>query len=639
MVPLFPVQDALMLAAFRRSLNTVVVRLFFLLLVAAFVFWGVGDVIRNLGNDSAVAHVAGERIGPRAVDSAFRTQMAQVTQMFGGHVTPTMRLAVAQQVVSRLVTQAALQAEVRRLGIAAPNAALRQAVYAMPAFQGPGGTFDRARFDLLLRNNGLSEPQFLGLMRQDLAQKQLIGAVGAGAAAPAVLARAVFAFQQEKRVAAIAQLPFAAASPPANPSDAVLKRWYENHPRRFSNPAYRHITAVILSPQTLAKTIKIPDAEIAAEYARTKSSYVTIAKRSVEVISTPDAAKAKALAEQWRGGANWAAMHKAASAAGASAVSIHDATETQFPSAGLGKAVFAAAIDTVTGPIHGAFGWNVLRVTAATGGTAKTLAEVKTQISDKLALRRATGLVDQRVNNLQDALAGGTPLRKLPGNLGLAAVTGTLDAQGNTEQGTPAPIPGTPALRTALIATAFKTSPGTTPHLIDGPGHSYYALTVDKIIPAALRPYDKAALAVLENWTQMETRREQEVIAAGLLTAVKQGKSLEQAAAPFGVLVSTTPPIGRNAPPPGVPQNLLAPLFGLKQGQPAMVETPTGFVVAQLVKIEDPTPKQDPVGYGQVRTALNQAIATDLETVFADAVRARAHPRINQKLVSQIAGP
>ena len=63
-------QDLLMLASFRRHLGSWVARLFFLLLVATFVLWGVGDVIRNLGNDSAVATVAGRSIEMPQVQEA-----------------------------------------------------------------------------------------------------------------------------------------------------------------------------------------------------------------------------------------------------------------------------------------------------------------------------------------------------------------------------------------------------------------------------------------------------------------------------------------------------------------------------------------------------------------------------------------
>ena len=62
----------------------------------------------------------------------------------------------------------------QRLGIVVPDQAVRQAVFAMPAFRGPNGQFDQQRFQAVLRNNGLTEARFLDMMRADLAQRQLL---------------------------------------------------------------------------------------------------------------------------------------------------------------------------------------------------------------------------------------------------------------------------------------------------------------------------------------------------------------------------------------------------------------------------------------------------------------------------------
>jgi peptidyl-prolyl cis-trans isomerase D len=76
-----------------------------------------------------------------------------------------------------------------------------------------------------------------------------------------------------------------------------LQRWYDNHPDRYSSPEYRKIKAVVLSPQTLAKEIPITDADLQAAYQQRKSQYVTPAKRTADVISVSDEAKAKSLAD------------------------------------------------------------------------------------------------------------------------------------------------------------------------------------------------------------------------------------------------------------------------------------------------------------------------------------------------------
>ena len=62
--------------------------------------------------------------------------------------------------------------------VVTPDQAMRQTVLAMPAFHGANGQFDKATFDAVLRNNGLTEPRFLDMMRSDLSQRQVLGAVG-----------------------------------------------------------------------------------------------------------------------------------------------------------------------------------------------------------------------------------------------------------------------------------------------------------------------------------------------------------------------------------------------------------------------------------------------------------------------------
>ena len=146
--------------------------------------------------------------------------MAQVTRNLpaGQEPTPDMRSGVARQALQQLITQAALNQELQRLRIVTPDQAVRQTVFTMPAFRGPNGQFDRQTFETLLRNNGLTEARFLDMMRGDLAQRQLLGAVSAGAATPEVLLRPLYQSQFEKRAADMVEFPLAAApEPPPRP--------------------------------------------------------------------------------------------------------------------------------------------------------------------------------------------------------------------------------------------------------------------------------------------------------------------------------------------------------------------------------------------------------------------------------------
>ncbi|WP_158801968.1 MULTISPECIES: peptidylprolyl isomerase [unclassified Acidisoma] len=631
-----------MLALLRRSLNTWPARILFIVLVASFAVWGVGDVVRNLGNDGSAARVGSTRISPQAADQAFRQQIQQTAQQLGGpdQITPPMRMMIAEQATARLVAQAAIDQMAQRLGLAAPDAALRTEVYGMDVFQDAQHQFNRARFDQVLQQNGMTEGEFLDLMRAQLMRNQLLNTVRASATAPATMVRTAYAIQNEARIVRFVTLPFSAAPPPPTPTPAELQRWYRNHPQDFSAPEYRHIAVAVLSPDAVARGITVSDADIRPLYQQASAAQTKVETRSINAVVASDEATAKRLAATWSAGADWDAMQKAASAAGANAIQLPDTTAAQVPSPEIADAAFEAAANVVSAPIHTGSGWAVIEVTGIKPGGAPGFESMAPALRQQVARERAVALVEQRVNAFQDALAGGTPLDKLPGDLGLVGLQGSVDTNGISPEGQPVPIPGAAALRAAVVAQAFKQGVNQKAALINGPDHSYFALVVDGITPAAQRDFLAVQPQVLAAWTHAAIRREQETVAAGLLGAMQSGRTLQGAASPLNLTVQTSGPITHNgALPPGIPQNLVTPLFGLTVGESSMVETPDGFVVAVLDSIQRPDPSKDPVGYDQLKTQLSGTVSSDMQAIFAGAVTARANPHVNQAVIQQIAQP
>jgi len=634
-----------MISTLRRSLDTWPVRAFFLIMVAAFIVWGIGDVFRMVGSSTWVAKVGDRTIEGPAFQAEYQRSLNQATRNLpsGQDASAELKRSVGDAALQRLIGQAALDEELRRLRVVTPDVAVRDATYAMPAFRGSDGKFNRQAFEAALRNNGLTEQRFVEMMRGDLAQRQLLEAAAAGAAAPQVEAMPLYQEQFEKRSADMVEFPFAAETAPA-PTDAELQRWYDNHPDRYSSPELRRIKAVVLSPQTLAKDIPISDNDLRAIYDQRKADYVTPEKRSAQVVSVADEAKVRALADQWRGGADWAAMQAAAQQDGASAVALDNATQGEFPDADLAKAVFAAPADAVSEPVKGALGWYVLKVVKVTPGSEKTFDDVKDALRNRLLAEKATDLMYDRANKIDNLLGNGTSLDQMPGDLGLAGVDGTLDAKGNTADGTPAPIPGPTELKAAMVAAAFQAQKSDPPQLteVQTPsvgGSADYAVSVEDVLPPAAKPFDEVKQQVADDWTADQQRHAAEEKAAKLLTAIKGGQSLADAAAVAGVPVNRTPEVTRGAATEDMPGELANLLFGLKPGEPAMVATATTFIVAVPAQIDTPNPSVDPGGYEQLRTAVSRSIGGDISSILVEAVRERANPRINQENFNSIVQP
>lgn len=639
-----------MLAKFRAHLDSWFVRALFLLLVLAFAVWGVGDVIRLVGSDSAVASVAGRKLDAPTVQRAFQRQL-QATERQLGDATPpnaAMRRQIALQTVEVLITQAAMNVNAENLGVVVPDVALRQAIYAIPAFQGPAGTFDRRQFEMVLQKNGLDETQFFDMVRGDLREQEILGALRAGVAPPERLVQALFLFQDQTRVAEAVELPFNAAPPPAPPTEAQLMRYWENNPGDFSAPEYRRIKAVILSPDTIAKSIAVPDDELRLAYDQRKVEFFKPESRAIEVVVARSADAAAKLAATWRGGASWAEMDKAAQQAGESTLVLESATAAQIPVPELARAVFAAQPGVITGPIKTDLAWYVVRVNKTNPPSSIDFAHAKDRLRADLARQNAAEQLDDRATKLEDALAGGGGFDEIPSDLGAAGVAGTLDAQGATPDGKPAPLPGPEALEKALIAAAFKMKKGDPPHVteVDVPGAEgapasrvYFAVEVEDVTLSTVKPFATVKPEVTRAWIEAARRHAQEVAAAGLLTAVRDGESFADAALKAGLRVRRLPAVKRNAGAEGVPAQLLGPLFAIRKGEPTMVETADGFMVAVLSEINNPDAKTAPADYAKLRDALTQRTGNDVEQIYVNAVRQRGHPRMNEALLNQIATP
>jgi peptidyl-prolyl cis-trans isomerase D len=644
---LFPGLSRFMITQFRHYTDSWIARGFFLIMAVSFVGWGIsGDIFRLMGPPSWIAKVAGQTIEIPAFQAEFQRAMAQESRNLpaGQEATADLRRRVGQQTLDRMIAQTALGSELNTMRVVTPDDALAAMVRSMPAFRGPDGKFNRNVFNATLQNAGFTEARFMTQMRADIAQQQLLSVVENSVVAPDSEVTPLYNSEFEKRSADMALFPLSAAPDPAAPDEAALTRWYENHKDSYATPEFRRIKAVELSPQSLASEIKITDDDLHAAYNEHIADYQTQEKRSAEVISAPDEAKARALADQWRGGADWTAMQAAAQKAGASGIAQDDATQVQFPDPDLAKAVFSSPVDAVSAPVKGQLGWFVVKVTKIAGGAVTTFDQAKEALRAKVLAGKAADLIYDRANKLDQLLGNGTTLDNLPSDLGLAGVAGTMDANGMTQTGVPAPIPGPAELKAAIIAAAFQARQGDPPQLteVQTPstgGSAYYALTVESVIPPGEKPYDAVKDQVADDWKMDQRRRSRDQAATAMMVAVQGGQSFSDAATVAGVAPKLSPLVTREQRNQEVPPDLQRVMFGLKQGEATMIETPEGFVVAQLSEVVKPAAASDKAGYDEVRSAVSKSINGDVANVFIDALRQRARPQINQQGFDSVVQP
>ena len=628
---------------FLRNLSTTwPARILFLALAGAFVVWGISGRVSFSGPDpTSVATVDGARVSAAEFEQQFRQQMQRLTQQFpdASQIPAALRRQVGDEVLHRMVAQQALDNQARRMGLAAPDKAVQNDITSQQSFQGLNGKFDHDTYLQVLRENNLTPGMFQDIVRHEITKNQLLQAVVAGGDPSDTLADMVYGYFHETRRADMVQIPFAGHTPPPAPADSVLQRYYDNNISRYTAPEYRHIHLVVLSPQTIGRTLPLKDADLRAWFDAHKSEFTAPEMRSLQIITVGTEADAQALAAQWKAGASWDAMQAATKTKGATATTLDQTPIEGIPAPELAKAAFAAPLNVVTGPVKEPLGFQLVRVTAITPAKNPTVADLRDTIRDRLGAERAMDLIDARAEKLQDLFAGGARIDEVPADMGAAGAAGTLDAEGNTPEGSPAPMPADGDARKKIIADAFAAKKGETTQFTEGPDHVWYALQVDSITPATPRPFADVKAKVLADWQTEQVHHEAETEAARLLSTVKGGQQLTAAAWGTGRQVTRSGPVTRSKVPPDVPPQLAQILFTLKVGEPTMISTDTGFIVATLANITHPDPKADKDGVAEVKQGLGRALRDMMLESYATAVLTAQHPVMNQSVVDKIVSP
>ena len=629
-----------MLTAMRRLAGTWFARLLFLLLVASFAIWGIEDVVRNFGRDSAVVRVGDSEIELPEAQAAARREMARIARQLGNRFEPdeNIRRAVGATALERLIAERVLRNEAKHMGVVAPADVVRDSIFAIPGLRGPDGQFSRQIFDGLLRANEMTEAQFLQAVADDVLRQQLSGAVRAGSAGPDAMSGPLLAWALQRRNADVVRIARDAMPEPEAPTEAQLRRYEENNPARFSTPEFREASVLVLSAETLSGEIAVSDADLEQAYEARRAQFETPERRALQQAVVPNEDAAKAIAEAWRGGADLAAIETQARAADGGAADLGLLDRAALPIADVAAAAFSAAPGAVTDPVHSAFGWHVLKVERVEPATTRTLDQVRDQLRHDVAHDRAQDIAYERANRVEDALAGGATLAEAAERFGLPVVSATLDAAGRDQANAVVSLPVPETQRAELLRAIFAARQGDAPRMAEM-GDAFIAIEIRGVLPPALRPFETVETAVRIAFIADARRREAEERAAALLAAIRGGKTVAEAAAEAGLSVEHVGPFSRDPGLAGtLPPELLAPLFEAKQGDATMVETRDGFAVARLTGIVPFDPASDAAALGRVRSEIEQSMQDELEQQFSAALRARSNVRVNTQMLDQVTG-
>lgn len=619
-----------MLQAIRSRAGSFIVKVLFGALIVSFAIWGVGDIFRGSSPQTVVAKVGNDKITANEVQKALQPALARLEEEFGHkfNVTEAKKSGLLQSLVDGLVQRSLVKQEVTRLGLIASDEVIRDAIFGNPDFQSPPGHFNRLRFEQLLAANHLTEAQYVARLKTAIPARELLHALTAAAAPPPVLADTLYRYQNEKRIAAIAFLPYSAAANPGPPSPAALQKFYESHQNLFRAPEYRGFLLASLSPAELAPHIKIPESELKKAYRQEASSLRLPERRRVLQILASSEKKAKAVEAALKAGTPFKEAAIKIAGEAPDAIDLGLVTKTELP-ASLADPAFAATLNTPSKPIRSPFGWHIIEVVKIEPPRRESFAEAKAEILARHQNSQASDRVYRIGEHVDDAIAGGLPLGETAKKFGLTVTKiAAVDAAGRGPTGKTVALPLASA---RVLKLAFATDKGRATRVIHLDDGSIFALAVNRITPPRIKTLPEVKPQVIADVAVQERREATQKKAHALAASVSKERPLQAAAAADGITLTLSKPFGRQGNGK-LPQDLVDKLFAAKPGAVVSAIGKEGAYVAELrTVIRSKATVKDATA--MLKAGLDEAFRADLGTQFAHSLRRRFPVKIDQKAI------
>jgi peptidyl-prolyl cis-trans isomerase D len=561
------------------------------LLAGSFAVWGINDIFRGFGQ-STLAKIGKTEIAIEAFRQTYNDRLQQVSRELGHPLPPEQANAMGldRQVLGEMVAQAGLDQRARQMGLGLSDDEIARRITSDPNLQTMNGQFDRARFDEVLHNMGLTEQSFVADQRQTALRRQIIDSVSGGMTPPKAWLDAINQFQNEQRSIEFLALGPAQAGDIAQPTADQLEQYFEPRKMLFRAPEYRKIDALTVTPAEMAKWMEISDDDLKKAYDARRASFTTPERRHIEQMVFPNMADAQAAADRIKSGTSFAAI-AAERGLKTQDIDLGTVAKSGIVDPAVADAAFALKVGEVSAPVQGQFGTVLLTVLQIDPETTKPLAEVTPELRNDLALERTRPQVGDIHDKIEDDRAGGMTLEQAAEKEKLAVVTyDAINRAGLDPSGKP--VVNLPH-GAEVIAAAFASDVGVDNDPIEADG-GYVWYDVAAVTPSHERPLDEVKDEVTRRWRDDETASRLKTKAADLLDKLKGGTPFDALAAANGLKIETAADFKRGGAVAGLSPKMINAVFhtakdGFGDGEG---NDPTQWIVFRVTDVK--TPNLDP---------------------------------------------
>lgn len=608
------------------------------LIILSFAIWGIGDIFRGFGANS-LAQVGSVEIGADTFRNAYQNELQTMQRAEHRNITneEAHQYGLDGQVLSRLVNEAALDDQVRGLGLAIGDEDIKKAIMNDDNFKGMTGKFDRQAFDAFLRDEGFTEKSYVRQQRSVELHRQIADALTSGVQLPKALLEAIFRFQMETRSVDYIVFPVASVGPLPAPSEGELKGYFETNQQLYVMPEFRGLVVLPITPALIAKPDDVSDADARNRYEEVKNErFGSPEKREVEQILFASEAEAKEARAKLDAGKTFDDLLGEKNLAPKDA-SLGTVARTGLVDKNVADAAFSLKEGEVSAPVKAQFGTVILRVGKITGSTVKPYSDVAAELKREIGLKRAQSEITRLHDAIEDQRTSGKSLTEAAHSVGLEPrIINAIDATGNDPQGVPVKdlVDGA-----ALLKAAFASDIGVDNDTLRVQGGGYQWFEVAKIDKARDKTFDESKADVEKAWREAQAGKLLSAKTAELVKKLDTGEKMAAIAAAEGNLTVKHASDARRSGSSALAPNVVAQIFNVPVHRAGSAVSEDGgrilfTVLDSTVPVFDPEAAELTNIMGDVKRGFGE----DLIAQYLAKLEGDIGVKLNTKVLSTVTG-
>jgi peptidyl-prolyl cis-trans isomerase D len=586
-----------------------------------------------------IAKIGDARITIDQYREVYQNQLQQLQEKERRGITneEARRAGLDREVLYRLLSDAVLDEETKKLGLAVGDDAVARTIVKDDAFKGPTGQFDHDRFLSLIQNIRMTEADYVRQQRKIMLRQELSDTILDGMPLPDAMTAQIHRYQAEVRDVDFFVLPRSAVGTIAPPTDAQLKTFYDDHAAQFVAPEYRKLVVLSVVPADLVKPDAVSDADVKKRYEEMKSArFVVPEKRTLDQLVFPDAKAAEAAKAKLAAGLAFDKL-VAAEKKSPSDVSLGTIGKGELADPAVADAAFATPEGATSAPVTTQFGTVLVHVGKIFPMRQQPLMDVFAQLKDEIAIIRANQEARRLRDAVEDQRTAGKTLTEAAATVGLKPRTiDAIDAQGRDKAHKPVE---TLVEGPKLLKSAFATDVGADTEMIatGNSGDVWFEV-------AAVEPAHQLSLAEVKPraealWLADETDRRLAAESDKLVAKLNAGTPMPTVAGGAGkpqILAASN--VSRQGGP-NLPPTAVGAMFDVVVGKSGSTTGPDrGRIVFTIKAARVPPVDPKDTDFTKLMEQVKTGFANDVVAQYLVQVQKEVGVSINQKALQSALG-